>query len=79
MCYLCKYSSGKKIKKKNGGVKYPKPDYLHKFLEFSVKNLNEYAAKISSGEGADFRIKEAIMYAIGTIKDEIWSQKDLKN
>jgi hypothetical protein len=31
---LCTYRSNKKIKR---------PDYLHKFLEFCVSNLNQYA------------------------------------
>jgi hypothetical protein len=75
LCYLCKYSSEGKKKKK---VKNPKPDYLHKFLAFTVKNLNEYQEKIQSGQGADFRIKEALMFAISCIIDEINSQKDLK-
>lgn len=71
LCYICKYSSEKKKKK-------AKPDYLHKFLAFAVKNLNEYQEKIQSGQGADFRIKEALMFAISCIIDEINSQKDLK-
>jgi hypothetical protein len=75
LCYLCKYSSEAKKKKK---VKNPKPDYLHKFLAFTAKNLNEYQEKLQSGQGADFRIKEALMFAISCIIDEISSQKDLK-
>jgi hypothetical protein len=70
LCYLCKYSGSKKKKSK--------PEYLHKFLNFAVKNLNEYQAKIQSGQGADFRIKEALMFAISCIIDEINSQKDLR-
>ena len=79
LVYLCRYSSQKKKKKKGGKSKRGKPDYLHPFLAFAVKNLEEYNGKIASGEGADFRIKEAIMYAIGTLKDEIWGEKDLKS
>ena len=67
LMYLCKYSSEKKKK----GKKRPRPDYLHQFLEFTVKNLNEYAEKINSGQGADWRIKEALMFAILTLRDEI--------
>jgi importin-7 len=78
LVYLCRYSSQKKQKKK-GKSKRGKPDYLHPFLAFAVKNLTEYNSKITSGEGADFRIKEAILYAIGTLKDEIWGEKDLKS
>ena len=71
LCYLCKYTSEKKKKK-------AKPEYLHLFLNFAVKNLNEYQEKISSGQGADFRIKEALMFAIACLVDEINGQKDLK-
>lgn len=75
LCYLCKYSSQKK---KKNSKKAPKPDYLHAFLAYAVSNLDQYNAKIQTGEGADWRIKEALMYAIGTIRDEIASQKELK-
>ena len=71
LCYLCKYSSQGKKKK-------AKPDYLHKFLKFTVDNLDQYNQKVNSQEGADWRIKEALMFAIGCLKDEIESQKDLK-
>ena len=73
LCYLCKYSSEKKVKGKKKSKKNVKPDYLHKFLEFAVKNLNEFNTKIESGEGADWRIKEALMYSISTLIDEILS------
>lgn len=75
LCFLCKYSS---LKKKKGSKKTLKPDYLHKFLEFVVKNLNEYNGKVQSGEGADWRIKEALLFSISTLKEEIMSQKDLR-
>lgn len=55
-----------------------KPEYLHKFLGFAIQNLEQYNLKIQSEEGADWRIKEALMFSIGTLKDEIDSQKDLK-
>ena len=74
--YLCKYSS---TKKKKGQKKAPRPDYLHKFLEYTVSNLDQYNQKISSGEGADWRIKEALMYAIACLRDEIGGQKELKS
>jgi importin-7 len=47
-------------------------------LHFTVENLEQYNQKINMNEGADWRIKEALMFAIGTIRDEIESQKDLK-
>ena len=74
LSYLCKYSSDRKKK----GKKKPRPDYLHKFLEFTIKNLNEFGEKIQSGQGADQRIKETLMFAICSLRDEIMGQKDLK-
>ena len=70
MCYLCKYSS---IKKKKGKKKAPKPDYLGGFLQFALDNLNTYATNLQAGTPTDWRIKEALMFAIGTIRDEIVS------
>ena len=35
--YLCKHREGKGKKKKTA-----KPEYLYKFIEFTVKNLNQY-------------------------------------
>ena len=67
--YLCKYKSSKKKKV---------PDYLHKFLKFAIDNLDQYNVNIQSSQGVDWRIKEALMYSIGTLKDEIDTQKDLK-
>jgi hypothetical protein len=75
LCYLCKYSSQKK---KKNSKKSPKPDYLHDFLQYCVQNLTQYQNNVQQGIDADWRIKEAIMFAIGTIRDEIVSQKDLK-
>jgi len=38
-----------------------------------VKNLHEYNSKINTSEGADWRIKEALLFSITCIKDEICS------
>ena len=59
---LCRYKSIKKNKR---------PDYLHKFLEFALSNLVQAGA-------TSWRIKEAIMFAIGKLLDEIRDFKDLK-
>lgn len=76
---LCKYSSTVKKVKKNGKIvkKRGKPDYLHSFLEFVVNHLNEYKQKIGAGEPVDWRIKEALIFAIGTIKDELENAKEI--
>lgn len=57
---LCRYKSVKKNKK---------PDYLHKFLEFSLSNLVQ---------ATDWRVKEAVMFAIGSLLDDIREFNDLK-
>ena len=41
--------------------------------------MNEYATKKASNEAIDWRIKEALMLAIGIIRDEIWKQDELRN
>ena len=75
--YLCKYCSVKPKKGKKGKYIRHMPDYLQKFLEFTVKNLNEYNDKIAKGEGADWRIKEALMFSICVLREEIMGQKEL--
>ena len=71
LVYLTKYKSDKK-------TKGSQPDYLSQFLGFAVKNLNEYNAKIANNEVIDWRIKEALMFAIGTIRESIWKVKEIK-
>lgn len=56
--------------------KEPKVDYLAKFVKFLFRNLNEYKAKNHIRE-VDWRIKEALMYAIGTIRDQLWENQAL--
>ena len=65
LVYLCNYKSVKSNKK---------PDYLHNFLQFCVNNLNQYTQQ----ENPDWRIKEAILYSIGSLRDLIDRHKDLK-
>mmetsp|Transcript_29520 Transcript_29520/g.44887 ORF Transcript_29520/g.44887 Transcript_29520/m.44887 type:complete len:666 (+) Transcript_29520:641-2638(+) len=78
LSYFCKYISVKPKKKKGKKTKKPMPDYLQQFLEFAVKNLNEYNEKVTSGQGADWRIKEALLFSICVLRDEIMMQKPLK-
>lgn len=65
LVYLCNYKTNKQNKR---------PDYLHEFLQFCVKNLNEYKTR----PDADWRIKEGILLAIGSLRDQIDKCKDLK-
>lgn len=55
--YLCQYKSSKKAKQ---------PDYLLKFLGFCVQNLEQYKT-----QGGDWRVKEALLYAIGSLVETI--------
>ena len=64
---LCAYKSDKKKQKK--------PDFLHKFLGFAVTTLNTYMQQAGQ---ADWRIKEAVIYAIGSLYDEVMHFKDLR-
>lgn len=51
--------------------------YIHKFLEFCVNNLNQYA--VNAGD-SDWRIKEAIMCAVGELAEIIClkNKRDLR-
>ena len=77
--YLCKYSSEKPKKSKKGKRVDPKPDYLFGYIQWAVKNLREYDEMVAAGQNPDWRIKEALMYTIGTLRDEIMNQKTMKN
>lgn len=76
---LCKYSSIVKKVKKNGKTvkKRGKPDYMHAFIEFVVQHLNEYKERVNTNQQVDWRIKEALIFAIGTIKDELEKDKEV--
>ena len=67
---LCTYKTNKKAKK---------PDFLHKFLEFCVTNLTQYSQQAATQQASsDWRIKEAIIYSIGSLQDELVAQKNIK-
>ena len=76
--YLCKYSSDKPKKSKKGKRIAPKPDYLFGYIQWAFQNLKEYDEKAAAGQNPDWRIKEALMYTIGTLRDEIMDQKTMK-
>ena len=50
---------------------------MEPFLAYAIKNLDEYQSKVAAGEGVDWRIKEALMFSIATIREHIWKSKDL--
>ena len=62
LLYLCKYKSTKKSKQ---------PDYLEGFLQFCAKNLQQYSQAVATGQALDWRVKESILYAIGSLFEEI--------
>ena len=63
LLYICKYKPNKK--------KGTKPAYLEKFLHYAVENINIYEQmKAQKGvENIDWRIKEALMFAISVCND----------
>lgn len=68
LIYVCSYISTKKVK---GQKTVRKPDYLFPFLNFAVTNMNQYAEQIQQGNSPDWRIKEALLLAIGHLHDLI--------
>lgn len=66
LIYLCSYKSSKKN---------PRPDYIHAFLKFCVDNLVQYQGQ----PNPDFRIKEAILHAIGHLSSKIKQYPELKS
>jgi len=64
-----------KEERSNGGKKKlpkgTKPDYLYPFLTYAVNNMTEYKEKFTSGQAPDWRIKEALLLAVGHLEDEI--------
>jgi hypothetical protein len=71
LMYLCKYKSTKKAKQ---------PDYLRGFLQFCAQTLTQYAQAQAAGQGAgiDWRIKESILYGIGSLLEKINFYKELR-
>jgi hypothetical protein len=65
--YVCQYKSKKK----------GKPDFLIPFLTYSTNNMVEYQQMIASGANPDWRIKEALLSALGYLSDEIENFKDV--
>lgn len=77
--YLCRYSSeGRRdsddMNEDLAQDEYPRPDYLHKFIEFVVKQLQQPDTPQS-----DWRLKEAYMQCLSILTDEVPKFKDLKD
>ena len=75
LIYICSYSS----QNADGGKrkKGQKPDYLFPFLNYVSENLQQYAQQIAQGANPDWRVKEALLYAVGSLKDQIENQAEL--
>ena len=54
-----------------------KPDYLVPFLGFASNNMQQYADAISAGGNPDWRVKEALLYSIGSLNETLALYKDL--
>ena len=65
---VCAYKSVKKQKK---------PDYLFPFLTFATNNMTMYNDEKAKNGNPDWRIKEALLFAVGSLQEQIAEQKDL--
>ena len=54
-----------------------KPDYLMPFLSFASNNMQQYADAVQAGGCPDWRIKEALLFSIGSLTENIGLYKDL--
>ena len=54
-----------------------KPDYLVPFLGFASNNMQQYADALAAGKNPDWRVKEALLYAVGSLNDTIRLFSDL--
>ena len=59
--YICQYRS---VKGKKG-----KPEYLYPFLSFATNNMTQYNEQLANGANPDWRIKEALLFAVGSLRD----------
>ena len=66
---ICQYKSVKGNKKK--------PDYLVPFLGFASNNMQQYTDAVQAGNNPDWRIKEALLFAVGSLNEVIGLHKDL--
>ena len=57
--------------------KKQKPDYLVPFLGFVSNNMQQYADALQSGANPDWRVKESLLYAVGSLNEIIGMHDDL--
>lgn len=58
--------------------KNTKPDYLFPFLNYAASNMSQYQEQVNAGGSPDWRIKEALIIAIGNLTEQINRWKELK-
>ena len=66
---ICQYKTNKKRKEK--------PDYLMPFLNFASQNMQQYSDGVAQGANPDWRIKEALLFGIGSLDEVIGLYPDL--
>jgi hypothetical protein len=66
---ICQYKSQKGRKNK--------PDYLMPFLGFVGNNMQQFADGVASGANPDWRIKEALLFSVGSLNETICLYPDL--
>lgn len=69
--YLCQHKAA-------GAGRKAKPEYLVPFLTFASKNMADFKAAMAGGVAADWRIEEALLFAVGHLQEQIGLYKDLK-
>lgn len=67
---ICTYKSQKGRKNK--------PDYLVPFLGFASNNMQQYAEALAAGSNPDWRVKEALLYSVGSLNETLALYKDLE-
>jgi hypothetical protein len=74
-------SEAKRARQNGSEVELPKgtePKYLVPFLSYANNNLEDYLTKLNNNEQADWRIKEALLLAIGNLADAIYKVERLR-
>lgn len=56
-----------------------KPDYLFPFLNYAVTNMNSYLELKNQGGTPDWRIKEALLCAVGHLQSQIHDERAVLN
>ena len=54
-----------------------KPDFLVPFLGFVSTNMQQYADALQAGGNPDWRVKESLLYAVGSLNEVIGLHDDL--